>query len=347
MPVVSLKRTERARAAARRAVAVMPTASDGAAQPPARKERPRGIRKLAASDFLRDQDVTGDELLSLLDLADAVKRTPGDYAQALAGKSIALLFEKPSLRTRLTFEVAMKQLGGGSVFVDGPIGVREPLKDVARNIDRWVEGIVARVFAQQTVEDLAKWSRVPVINALSDAYHPCQALADVQTIREHFGRIHGLKLAFIGDGNNVAHSLMLTGLRLGMDFAIGCPDGYDPNPDVVALATSLAAETGGKLTITQDPAEATAGAHAVYTDVWASMGQEQEAVKRKKAFHAYQVNEALFALARPDAVFMHCLPAKRGEEVTDGVMEAARSVIFDQAENRLHAQKALLLMLLS
>jgi len=304
------------------------------------------MRKLAASDFLRDQDVTGDELLSLLDLADAVKRTPGDYAQALAGKSIALLFEKPSLRTRLTFEIAMKQMGGGSVFIDGPIGVREPLKDVARNIDRWVEGIVARVFAQATVEGLAEWSRVPVINALSDAYHPCQALADVQTIREHFGRIHGLKLAFIGDGNNVAHSLMLTGLRLGMDFAIGCPDGYDPNPDVVALATSLAAETGGKLTITQDPAEAVAGAHAVYTDVWASMGQEQEAVKRKKAFHAYQVNEALFALARPEAVFMHCLPAKRGEEVTDGVMEAARSVIFDQAENRLHAQKALLLMLL-
>jgi ornithine carbamoyltransferase len=346
MPVVGLKRTGRVRAAAGRAVAVMPMASDGAAQPPARKERPRGMRKLAASDFLRDQDVTGDELLSLLDLADAVKRTPGDYAQALAGKSIALLFEKPSLRTRLTFEIAMKQMGGGSVFIDGPIGVREPLKDVARNIDRWVEGIVARVFAQATVEGLAEWSRVPVINALSDAYHPCQALADVQTIREHFGRIHGLKLAFIGDGNNVAHSLMLTGLRLGMDFAIGCPDGYDPNPDVVALATSLAAETGGKLTITQDPAEAVAGAHAVYTDVWASMGQEQEAVKRKKAFHAYQVNEALFALARPEAVFMHCLPAKRGEEVTDGVMEAARSVIFDQAENRLHAQKALLLMLL-
>jgi ornithine carbamoyltransferase len=346
MPAGSLKRMERA-AVARRGVAVMPMASDGAAKPPAREERPRRIRKLAAGDFLRDQDLTGDELLSLLDLADAVKRNPREYAQALSGKSIALLFEKPSLRTRLTFEVAMKQMGGGSVFIDGPIGVREPLKDVARNLDRWVEGIVARVFAQATVEGLAEWSRVPVINALSDAYHPCQALADVQTIREHFGRIHGLKLAFIGDGNNVAHSLMLTGLRLGMDFAIGCPDGYDPNPDVVALATSLAAETGGRLQITHSTAEALDRAHVVYTDVWASMGQEQEAVKRKKAFRAYQVNEALFALAAPDAVFMHCLPAKRGEEVTDGVMEAARSVIFDQAENRLHAQKALLLMLLS
>ena len=349
MPAIGLKRTEQVRAAARRGVAVVPMASEGGPKPPAREERvrPRGIRKLAASDFLRDQDLTGDELLSLLDLADAVKRNPGDYAQALAGKSIALLFEKPSLRTRLTFEVAMKQMGGGSVFVDGPIGVREPLKDVARNLDRWVEGIVARVFAQSTVEDLAKWSRVPVINALSDAYHPCQALADVQTIREHFGRIQGLKLAFIGDGNNVAHSLMLTGLRLGMDFAIGCPDGYDPNPDVVALANALAAETGGRMTVTHDTTEALAGAHVVYTDVWASMGQEQEAVKRKKSFRDYQVNEARFALARPDAVFMHCLPAKRGEEVTNGVMEAGRSVIFDQAENRLHAQKALLLMLLS
>ena len=347
MPAVSLKRTERIRVEGRRGVAVVPTASDSGARPPARKERPRGIRKLAASDFLRDQDLTGEELLSLLDLADAVKRDPGDYAQALSGKSIALLFEKPSLRTRITFEVAMKQLGGGSVFVDGPIGLREPLKDVARNLDRWVEGIVARVFAQDTVEGLAKWSRVPVINALSDAYHPCQALADAQTIREHFGRIRGLKLAFIGDGNNVAQSLMLTGLRLGMDFALGCPDGYDPNPDVVALGASLAAETGGRLQITHDTTEALEGAHVVYTDVWASMGQEQEAVKRKKAFRAYQVSEALFALAAPDAVFMHCLPAKRGEEVTDGVMEAERSVIFDQAENRLHAQKALLLMLLS
>jgi len=347
MPAVKLRTTERLAGPARRAIAVVPLSSEAAHHPPAPKERPRAIRKLAASDFLRDQDLTGDELLSLLDLADLVKRNPAGYAQALAGKSVALLFEKPSLRTRITFEVAMKQLGGGSVFIDGPIGLREPLKDVARNLDRWVEGIVARVFAQATVEGLAQWSRVPVINALSDAYHPCQALADVQTIREHFGRIQGLKLAFVGDGNNVAQSLMLTGLRLGMDFALACPDGYDPNPDVVALATSLAAETGGCLQITHSTAEALAGAHVVYTDVWASMGQEQEAVKRKKAFREYQVSEALFALARPDAVFMHCLPAKRGEEVTDGVMEAPRSVIFDQAENRLHAQKALLLMLLS
>ena len=347
MPAVSLKRTERVRAAAAaRGRGYADWRATAEPQPPARKERPRGIRKLAASDFLRDQDLTGDELLSLLDLADAVKRDPGDYAQALAGKSIALLFEKPSLRTRITFEVAMKQLGGGAVFVDGPIGVREPLKDVARNLDRWVEGIVARVFAQDTVEGLAKWSRVPVINALSDAYHPCQALADVQTIREHFGRIRGLKLAFIGDGNNVAQSLMLTGLRLGMDFALGCPDGYDPNPDVVALGASLAAETGGRLQITHDTAEALAGAHVVYTDVWASMGQEQEAVKRKKAFRAVP-GERGAVRAGAAGRGVHALPAgqtrRRGYRRRDG--SGARR-IFDQAENRLHAQKALLLMLL-
>lgn len=231
--------------------------------------------------------------------------------------------------------------------VDGPIGVREPLKDVARNLDRWVNAIVARVFLHATVEGLAQWSRVPVINALCDLYHPCQALADMQTLREHFDSLTGLKFAFVGDGNNVAQSLMLTSLRLGMDFALACPEGYTPNPDIVAQAEGLAAVSGRSLLITHDIAPAVEGAHAIYTDVWASMGQEQEAVKRKKAFRAYQVNEGLFAQARPDAVFMHCLPAKRDEEVTDAIMEHGRSVVFDQAENRLHAQKALLLMMLS
>lgn len=305
------------------------------------------IQKAQSPDLLRDLDLTDDELLYLLDLADDVKRSSNDFAHALDNQSIALLFEKPSLRTRLTFELAIKQLGGGSVALDGPIGVREPLKDVARNLDRWVNAIVARVFSQDTVDGLAQWSSVPVINALSDAFHPCQALADVQTIRERFGTFQGLKLAFIGDGNNVAQSLMLTALRLGMDFALGCPPGYNPNPDIVAQAEGLSAVSGASLLITHDPVEATAGAHAVYTDVWASMGQEQEAVERRHAFRDYQVNDALFGQAAPDAVFMHCLPAKRNEEVTDSVMESPRSVVFDQAENRLHAQKALLLMLLS
>jgi ornithine carbamoyltransferase len=302
--------------------------------------------KAHASDLLRDLDLTDDELRYLLDLAAAVKRSPGDYSQALAGKSIALLFEKPSLRTRLTFELAIKQLGGDSLFFEAPIGVREPLKDVARNLDRWVNGIVARVFLQDTIDGLAEWSSVPVINALSDLFHPCQALADMQTIRERFGALQGLKLAFVGDGNNVAHSLMLSALRLGMDFALGCPQGYSPNPDIVAQAEGLAAVSGASLSIVHDPAEALRGAHAVYTDVWASMGQEQEGAIRRRDFRGYQVDDALFAMARPDAVFMHCLPAKRGEEVSDSVMECARSVVFDQAENRLHAQKALLLMML-
>ena len=310
---------------------------------------PNRILKTAAPDYLKDLDLTDDELLYLLDLAAEVKASPGVYAHALGGKNIAMLFEKPSLRTKLTFELAMKQLGGSSVFMEGPIGVREPLKDVARNLDRWVSGLVARVFLQSTVEGLAQWSRVPVINALSDLYHPCQALADFQTIREHFGvtALNGLKLAFIGDGNNVAQSLMLTALRLGMDFSLGCPPGYLPDPEIVTQAEGLAARTGARLRIVHDTGAAVEGAHAVYTDVWASMGQEQEAVERKRAFRNYQVNDALFGQARPDAVFMHCLPAKRDEEVTDSVVEHARSVVFDQAENRLHAQKALLLMMLT
>jgi ornithine carbamoyltransferase len=307
---------------------------------------PNQILKTASPDMLRDLDLTHDKLLYLLDLAAEVKASPRDYAHVLDGKSIALLFEKPSLRTKLTFERAIKQLGGDSAFLEGPIGVREPLKDVARNLDRWFNGLVARVFAQQTVEDLAQWSSVPVINALSDLYHPCQALADVMTVRERFGRLAGLKVVFVGDGNNVAQSLMLTSLRLGMDFALACPEGYEPNPDIVDQAEGLAAVSGARLTISNDAEAAVDGAHAVYTDVWASMGQEHEAILRKKAFAAYQVNETLFAAARPDAIFMHCLPAKRGEETTDGVMENGRSAVFDQAENRLHAQKALLLMML-
>src|SRR5215471_4748390 len=203
---------------------------------------PNQILKTSASDLLHDLDLTNDELLYLLDLAAEVKNAPARFGHALEGKNIAMLFEKPSLRTKLTFDLAMKQMSGGSVFIEGPIGVREPLKDVARNLDRWTNGIVARVFLQTTVEDLARWSRVPVINALSDLYHPCQALADMQTIRERFaGQLAGLKLAFVGDGNNVAQSLMLSSLRLGMDFALACPEGYLPIPDIVAQAEGLAA----------------------------------------------------------------------------------------------------------
>jgi ornithine carbamoyltransferase len=307
---------------------------------------PTHIVKAAASDFARDLDLTDLELISLLDLAADLKHTPADFSQASAGKSIALLFEKPSLRTRLTFELAIQQMGGKSITTEGPIGAREPLKDVARNLDRWVDAIVARTFDQGTIDDLAKWSSVPVINALSNLYHPCQALADLQTMREHFGKLKGLKLAFVGDGNNVAHSLMLCAARLGMNFSLARPEGYGPNLAILSEAEKLASATGAKIEVTQEPEQAVMNAHVVYTDVWASMGLENEAPVRRERFSPYQVGEELLASALPDAIFLHCLPAKRGEEVTDAVIESRQSRVFDQAENRLHAQKALLLKLL-
>lgn len=295
----------------------------------------------SAKHLRSDLDLSADGLRAVLDLAHEVKRSPDRFTKSLAGRYLALLFEKPSLRTRLTFELAIKQLGGDAVWSAGPIAEREPVKDVARNLDRWTHGIVARVFSHQTIEDLAAWSKVPVINALSDMYHPCQALADMQTLEERFGRLDGRKLAFVGDGNNVAHSLMLTAGRLGMEVSVAAPEGYQPDLRIVEEASKYAT-----ITITADPAEAVDGAHAVYTDVWASMGQEKEAAERARIFAPYQVNEQLVAKALPEAVFLHCLPAKRGLEVTDAVMESPRSAIFDEAENRLHAQKALLLMLL-
>jgi ornithine carbamoyltransferase len=299
------------------------------------------VRRLTHSDLTRDLDVTTEELRSLLDLAADVKRSPELYRSALRGKSLALLFEKPSLRTRVTFELAIQQLGGFAILNEGPIGGREPLKDVARNLDRWVCGIVARTFRQRTVDDLALWSSVPVINALSDMWHPCQALADMQTIREHFGETRGLRLAFVGDGNNVAGSVMLNATRLGMHFSIATPPGYALPAEVVAMA-----EDRESVEIAGDPVAAVRGAQIVYTDVWTSMGVEHEAAARLAAFAAYQVNDELLSHAAPEAIFMHCLPAHRGEEVTDSVIESGRSVVFDEAENRLHAQKALLLMLL-
>ena len=302
------------------------------------------VRKFAqplARHLLSDMDLSLEALTHLLGLAEQIKRTPARFSKSLAGRYLSLLFEKPSLRTRLTFELAIKQLGGDAVNYAGPIGEREPIKDVTRNLERWTQCIVARVFAQSTIEELAKWSHVPVINALSDRYHPCQILADMLTLQERFGRLEGIKLAFVGDGNNVANSLMLTAGRLGVHVAVATPAGYQPEAAIVAEAAEM-----GSITVTEDPSEALAGADAVYTDVWTSMGQEAESVERRRAFQPYQVNETLLALAKPDAIFLHCLPAKRGEEVTDEVMESPRSVVFDQAENRLHAQKALLVMLL-
>ena len=312
-----------------------------------RMPAPKALPKIAATDFTRDLDISQDELLALLDLTQQLKAAPARFSKALAARYITLLFEKPSLRTRLTFELAIKQLGGDCVVQTGPIGDREPLKDVARNLDRWTQGIVARTFSQNTIDDLAHWSSVPVINALSDRFHPCQALADVFTMQERFGDVRGLKMAFVGDGNNVAHSLMLSSLRLGMHFSLATPAGYEPDAEIVAQAEALAAVAGGQLVVTNDPVEAARGAHCIYTDVWTSMGQESEKDARKNHFAPYQVNAALFHHAADEAIFLHCLPAKRGEETTDDVIESPQSAVFDQAENRLHVQKALLLMLLS
>lgn len=301
---------------------------------------------IAARDLRSDLDLSAAELRALLKLAGEVKANPMDFRDDLRSKYVSLLFEKPSLRTRLTFELAVKQLGGDVVVSIGMIGEREPVSDMARNLDRWTQCIVARVFSQQTIDDLAVWSKVPVINALSDLYHPCQALADMQTITERFGSCEGRKLAYVGDGNNVAHSLLLSGTRLGMHVSVATPIGFEPNADVVGKARTFADGTGGSVTVTNSAMDAADGADVVYTDVWASMGQEKEAEERKRVFEPYQVNSRLMSGAKKDSIFLHCLPAKRGQEVTDEVMESVQSAIFDQAENRLHAQKALLLMLM-
>ncbi|HEY3939019.1 MAG TPA: ornithine carbamoyltransferase, partial [Bryobacteraceae bacterium] len=297
-------------------------------------------------NFRQDLDLSVEQLTGVLELTQQVKQSRSRYAAALKGRYLSLLFEKPSLRTRMTFELAIKQLGGDCVTQIGMIADREPLKDVARNLARWTDAIVARTFSQETIDELASWSGLPVINALSDLYHPCQALADMFTLKEQFGRLRGLKLAYVGDGNNVAHSLLLCGARLGIHLSIATPAGYGPRPDIVAQAVEMARISGASIEILTDPAEAVKSAQAIYTDVWASMGQEAEADERKKLFAPYQVNEVLLSKARKDTLFMHCLPAKRGLEVTHEVLESAQSVAFEQAENRLHVQKALLLMLL-
>jgi ornithine carbamoyltransferase len=324
----------------------MPPTAGSSLKPVKRMPVQKTLPKIGVSDFIRDLDLAQDELLALLDLTQQVKSNPARFSKALSGQYLSLLFEKPSLRTRITFELAIKQLGGDAVLSTGPIGDREPLKDVARNLDRWTNAIVARTFSHQTIEDLAHWSRVPVINALTDRFHPCQALADIFTLQEKFGDLRGLKLAFVGDGNNVAHSLMLSSLRMGMNFSIATPRGYQPDAEIIAQAEALAAVSGAQLLITGNPVEAVRNAQGVYTDVWTSMGQETERRKRLSDFAKYQVNGTLLAEASADAVFLHCLPAKRGEEVTDEVIECSQSAVFDQAENRLHVQKALLLMLI-
>ena len=308
----------------------------------------------ASVDYSRDL-LTGTEWNSstvrdLLALSADVKSRPSKFARALAGRYIAMIFEKPSLRTRTTFDVGMQSLGGGAVYLDHQhtrLGERESIKDVAKNLERWVHGIVARTFAQSSIDELAKHASIPVINALSDLYHPCQAYTDFFTLEERFGNSRGLTLAYVGDGNNVCHSLLLAGARVGAHIRVATPADYEPSANVVGEARIFAKETGAKIELFHSAAEAVAGAQAVYTDTWASMGQEAEAAERAKIFAAFQVNEELMSHAAPGAVFMHCLPAHRGQEVTPALIDSPRSIIYDQAENRLHVQKAILLMLLS
>lgn len=300
-------------------------------------------------DFLSIRDFSPTQIKELLHLALQIKADPGAYSSALKGKTLAMIFEKPSLRTRVTFDVGIHQLGGFSLYLSPAeinLGKRESVYDVAKNLERMVQGIMIRTFAHDIAIGMAQFAAIPIINGLTDYSHPCQAMADYLTMLEVKGRLAGLKIAFVGDGNNVAHSLMFTGAQLGAHVWVATPSGYEPLKNAVSWAQTRAAQTGGSCTLTTDPGQAVRDADVVYTDVWASMGQESEAEVRRRHFLPYQVNTALFALAKPDAIFMHCLPAHRGDEVTDQVIDCPRSVVFQEAENRLHAQKAIMLRLM-
>ncbi|MGY5484835.1 ornithine carbamoyltransferase [Paenibacillus sp. ALE2] len=306
---------------------------------------------LKGRDFLELDDYSPEEIQYLIDLAVEIKRKHknGEAYQPLKGKTLGLIFEKSSTRTRVSFEVGMYQLGGHALFLsknDIQLGRGEPISDMAQVMSRYLDGIMIRTFGHDNVVELARYASVPVINGLSDLAHPCQVLADYQTLYEQKGKLKGLKLAYVGDGNNMAHSLLIGGAKLGVHVSIASPAGYEPDPSVVAVSREIAKQTGSEIVITQSPQEAVKDADAIYTDVWASMGFEEEQKERELAFADFQVNEELVKLAKPDYLFLHCLPAHRGEEVSAGVIDGPNSVIFDEAENRLHAQKALLVALM-
>ncbi|MGB9514211.1 MAG: ornithine carbamoyltransferase [Candidatus Acidiferrum sp.] len=301
-------------------------------------------------DFLSLHDLTISEMAALLALAEEVKAHPQTYQVALQGKMAALIFEKPSLRTRVTFEVGFEEMGGHAVYLapgDIGLGKRESVKDVGRNLSRWVDVLIVRTFSQKTLEELAFAASVPIINALTDLLHPCQAIADLLTLQEAKGRLKGLHLVYVGDGNNVALSLAHAAGKVGMHFTIACPPGYEPNRDILTEARADGMSTGSEIAVVHDPKKVLSTADAVYTDVWTSMGQEKETIERRRAFVGFQVDEVMMRMAPADALFMHCLPAHRGEEVSDEVLDGPRSVALEQAENRLHAHKAILLAVLA
>ena len=300
-------------------------------------------------DFITIRDWPADALHELLTLASAVKENPSKYRNVLDHKTLVMIFEKPSLRTRVSFDVGIQQLGGFSLYLTGNeinLGQRESISDIAHNLERLVQGIMARTFSHSVVEDIARFASVPVINGLTDFCHPCQALADYMTIREVKGTARGIKIAYIGDGNNVANSLIYGAIRFGAYLHIASPSGYEPAPEVVRWAKENAGETGSQIEIVQDPFLAAEEADVIYTDVWTSMGAESESAKRRDAFRSFQVNDAVVSRAKSDYVFMHCLPAHRGEEVTSSVIDSGHSIVFQQAENRLHAQKAIMITLM-
>jgi len=303
-------------------------------------------------DLICLTDLTSEQIWEILDLATELKREWRETGNKpiLANKTLAMVFQKPSLRTRVSFEMAMNHLGGNAMYLSPNeirLGERESVPDVARVLSRYVDGIMARVFSHDHILQLAEYSPVPVINGLSDYNHPCQALADMLTIREHNSAFPNLKLAWVGDGNNVLHSLLFAASKLGMDLTAAIPKGYEPLQDVVLQAQEIANETGSSIDMNNDPVEAVRDADVIYTDTWASMGQEDERKKRLQVFPPYQVNAALVSRAKPDTIVMHCLPAHRGEEITDEVADGPHSVLFDEAENRMHAQKAVLALLMS
>jgi ornithine carbamoyltransferase len=299
-------------------------------------------------DYLSVDDVSPEELAQVLELAAALKAEPGLHREALAGKAIALLFEKSSTRTRLSFEVGVAQLGAHPLVLsasDLQLGRGETIEDTGRVMSRYVDAIVLRTFEQERLEALAGAASVPVVNSLSDFEHPCQALADLQTIRERLGALEGRTITYVGDGNNVAHSLLLAGAKAGMHVRVATPPGFEPIPLVSQRASEIAAERGGSIAVGNDAKVAAEGADVLYTDVWASMGQEAESDERSLVFPAYRIDQALVDVAAPEAIVLHCLPAHRGHEITDEVIDGPRSAVWDQAENRLHSQKALLLFL--
>lgn len=305
--------------------------------------------QLAGEDLTSIADLTPAQTAALMELAHTVKAHPESFRHALDARQMVMFFEKASLRTRLTFEAAINTLGGNAIFVDqtqSPLGERESLPDMAHNVERWMSLIVLRTYSHETILEMAAASRVPVINALSDLEHPCQAIADFLTLEERFGSAQGLHFTYVGDGNNVCHSLMLIAAQLGAHCTVTTPRGFAPKLEIIHKAIEIAEQTGGSIALTNDPVKAVTGADAVYTDVCTSMGFEHEAARRAPIFKPYQVNESLMSHAHPAAVFMHCLPAHRNAEVTDQVLDGPQSIVFDQAENRLHAQKAILLTLL-